>query len=370
MNKAALALTCAIAAGFNPSSVFANDWIDPVDGQLDASKWLLDNAYGFMPFPIMLTDPDIGNGGGAALLFFHETDEQKKVRTENPDKVASIAPSVSGLVALGTDNGSNIYGGFHNGVWNDDTIRYEGGAYKANLNVQFYGFGDATKMNVDGMWIYQKINFRLGKKSNWWLGADYNYTSGDITFDNQKDLKLTDKDSTLGVKLAYDSLDNKFSPEQGIKAGLTYTRAAKALGGDFDYDKLELDVQSHHKLNEQWIASWRTKAINLSDGAAFYNKPSIDLRGMANLRHQGNRVFQGEAQLTYKIDPRWSVLGFAGAGTAYDNDTLGNKNPKFHGAYGAGFRHLVARQLGLKWGVDVAQSKDESTVTLQFGSAW
>lgn len=360
MKKSTLALLLMVATSSN-----ANDWIDPVDGKVDASRWLLDNAYGFMPFPIMLTDPDIGNGGGAALLFFHETDEQKRIRKNNPEQVSTIAPSVSGLVAIGTDKGSKIYGGFHNGVWKNDSIRYEGGAYKADLNMNFYGFGDTTKMHIDGLWFYQKIDFRIAR-SNWWIGADYNLKAGEVSFGSNKDLQLDNKDSTLGLKVMYDSRNNTFSPEQGIKAFALLTRGDRRIGGHFDYSKLETDVQSHHKLGDKWIASWRTKTANTTDGIAFYNKPSIDLRGISNMRYQGTNVYQGEVQLAYKIDSRWSVLAFGGLGTAFDD----GEKAKVHDAGGMGFRHLVARQLGLKWGVDLAQSRNESTITLQFGGAW
>ncbi|WP_051867832.1 hypothetical protein [Vibrio sp. ER1A] len=125
----------------------------------------------------MIIDPDVGNGGGVAALFFHETEEQKRIRKENPEKVASI---VTGIVGIGTNNGSRIFGGFHNGVWKDDTIRYEGAAYSADVNITNYQLGSALKMNYQGLFAYQKIDFRIGE-SNWWLGADYNLMSRTIT---------------------------------------------------------------------------------------------------------------------------------------------------------------------------------------------
>lgn len=343
----------------------ANQWTDPVDGRIDASRWLLDNAYGFLPVPVMITDPDVGNGGGVAALFFHETEEQKRIRKENPEKVASIAPSVTGIVGIGTDNGSRIFGGFHNGVWKDDTIRYEGAAYSVDVNITNYQLGSALKMNYQGLFAYQKIDFRIGE-SNWWLGADYNLMSGDVTFGGDSATRGSHRDGSLGFKVTYDDLDNFFSPEQGVKAKVMYTRAAKALGGDFDYSKLDVDVQSHHKVGDKWVASWRAKSVNVSDGVAYYRKPGIELRGMSGNRHQGDDIYQGELQVAYKIDSRWSVLGFAGAGVAINP----GEETKLKGAYGMGFRHLIARQLGLKWGIDVATSMEKSTIALQFGSAW
>lgn len=41
---------------------------DPEDGALDASEWLLDRK-GFLPVPILITEPAIGYGGGLAAMF-------------------------------------------------------------------------------------------------------------------------------------------------------------------------------------------------------------------------------------------------------------------------------------------------------------
>jgi hypothetical protein len=49
---------------------FLEQFTDPQDGKFDASNWLI-NKKGFLPVPIIITEPAIGYGGGAALLFFH-----------------------------------------------------------------------------------------------------------------------------------------------------------------------------------------------------------------------------------------------------------------------------------------------------------
>ena len=55
------------------ASIF-EQFIDKKDGKLDASQWILENSAGFMPVPIVITEPAVGVGGGAALLFFSESD--------------------------------------------------------------------------------------------------------------------------------------------------------------------------------------------------------------------------------------------------------------------------------------------------------
>ena len=40
-------------------------FIDPTDGQFDTSGWLIDNK-GFLPVPIIITEPAVGAGLGLA----------------------------------------------------------------------------------------------------------------------------------------------------------------------------------------------------------------------------------------------------------------------------------------------------------------
>jgi len=66
---AALGLSCQL---FAQEQDKRSSFKDPEDGKLDASEWLLDRK-GFLPVPILITEPAVGYGAGAALLFFRES---------------------------------------------------------------------------------------------------------------------------------------------------------------------------------------------------------------------------------------------------------------------------------------------------------
>ncbi|GAL28873.1 outer membrane protein [Vibrio variabilis] len=40
--------------------------------------YLANNAYGFLPVPIVITEPAIGVGGGMLGMFLHESDEERE----------------------------------------------------------------------------------------------------------------------------------------------------------------------------------------------------------------------------------------------------------------------------------------------------
>ena len=120
-------------------------FIDPKDGKFDASDWLLHHR-GFLPVPIIVTEPAIGYGGGAALLFFHHSLDEKIAQqqidtgeTVNGKKVKLLPPSISGAFGFKTENDTWLTGGFHFGSWKEDRIRYIGGLAKASVNIAYYG---------------------------------------------------------------------------------------------------------------------------------------------------------------------------------------------------------------------------------------
>ena len=83
---------------------FFEQFIDPHDGKFDAGDWLLDKK-GFLPIPIIVTEPAVGYGAGVALLFFHaKNDEQflkeaaMRLKENKKAKKPSLPPSISALL--------------------------------------------------------------------------------------------------------------------------------------------------------------------------------------------------------------------------------------------------------------------------------
>ena len=86
----------AIPAG---AGLFAGNFIDPTDGQLDMGKYLAEKK-GVLPVPIIITEPSVGYGLGVAAVFFHDPLAGKtqlgKEFDPNPDVDGKLkAPSVS-----------------------------------------------------------------------------------------------------------------------------------------------------------------------------------------------------------------------------------------------------------------------------------
>ena len=305
---------------------------------------------------------------------------QKKIdHDEHPHRGP---PSISVGFAAATDNGTNLYGGAHSGVWKNDHIRYLGAIAKINVNLKFYpslgqqNIGeDGIRFNVDGTFLYQQFKFRM-RESNWWLGANYLYVNAENTFklDNGSEIDLPEphfefEQGGLGVVLEYDGRNTTFTPSDGLRATLEYRNYDEAWGSDFEYDHIKTSLFHYTPIGDYSSLGLRLEGETVDGDVPFFGYPFVNLRGIPAMRYQGKDAVTVEAEYLWGITPRWTLVFFAGAGkTSYIRD-FGVEDETV-GAGGTGFRYRLARKLGLQAGVDVARGPEDTSIYLTVGSAW
>lgn len=381
------------------ASNFSDQFIDPTDDMFDASQWLSENAYGFLPMPIIITEPALGTGLGIVGLFFHESEEARDQRVEKAQTAENAAayllpPSVTAVAVGGTSNDTWFSGLGHFGFWKQDTIRYEGSGAYFSVNMDFYGSGDLefpkpVSLNTEGYMIENVFKFRL-PGSEVFLGVKQSLMNAEVS-PNKTGLlddilqglppELEDKllgvltkktqTSALGFIIEYDSRDNLFTPQQGFNYSIEALVYDENIGSDFDYNRLLLEGLNYWSFAEKFVIGWRIQgdAIFTDDRLPPYAIPYIDLRGIAIGRYRGDRVAATELEGTWKLDSRWSLLAFGGGGRAAD-DWDSFKDASTQISKGAGFRYHVAKRYGFYMGVDVARGPEETAWYIQGGSAW
>src|SRR5688572_20399074 len=166
---------------------------DPKDGHFDTSRWLLDHR-GFLPVPIVITDPAVGTGGGVALTFFHRPKGSAATRKTSQGQTRIISPNIYGAGAIRTSNGTKGYGGGAIMHFHEDRWRYRGALAKADINLDFYTPGTLLPSrqigyNVDGVVSYQQVFRRLGEQ-DLYLGLAWIYMDLEIGFDEESDRGL------------------------------------------------------------------------------------------------------------------------------------------------------------------------------------
>tara|TARA_R110000751_G_scaffold111977_4_gene210685 strand:- start:2039 stop:3223 length:1185 start_codon:yes stop_codon:yes gene_type:complete len=363
---------------------------EPEDGALDPGSYLDRWNLPFIPVPKIITEPAVGTGLGLAMVFFHESDEQKAEK--NDDKLVPENISLAGLAF--TSNGSRGYGLAHLGFWRDDSIRYRGFLAYSDFNIDFYSFAglplsNGVGLNIRGPVMLQDLKLRV-PGTPWFLGVKQLYRKVSLSLEDEIPLPnpalqqkvndylnrhLGEKGTTSGLGLVaeFDSRDSPIDPQRGFNYGAQYMRFDDALGSDYDYASYRIKGLNYWVLSPALDLGVRLQydGISVNDDVLLppYIPPSINLRGIPASRYQGNAVAVTEAELTWKVKPRWRLKGFVGTGRAADKfNELGEADAA--NSIGGGFRYMVAERYGFAMGVDVARGPEESAVYIQAGSTW
>lgn len=350
---------------------------DPEDGAFDVSNFL-SSRVGFLPLAMPITEPAVGFGLSIGLTFFHDKPQVVNYPGQPP---RVIMPSMTILLGAGTEKGTWATGIAHIGIWNQGKIRYVGALGYTNLDLDWFGKGDRLgdkpiSYTNDVLFLTQKITFKLGD-TNFYVGPQYRFLATDASFARDSEsggipaFELQSQTAGLGAIIAYDSLDQPFSPTRGIRAEVSYSQQADAFGGDFDYGRFNYFGILYIPIGEKFVLGLHADGGLVTGGQApFYDLPGLNMRGIPRGRYVDNAALLGEAELRYDITERWSLIGFAGAGRVADS--FGNLgSAETHAAVGAGFRYLIARQYGMRMGLDVGYGDDgDWSVYVTMGTGW
>ena len=353
---------------------FFSQFKDPDDGMLDMSEWLLENIVGFLPVPIIITEPAVDNGLGAAGVFFHQPKADQMKPGPDGD---FILPNVSAVAVAVTGNDSWMVGGGHFRNWGKDHYRYNVFGGYANINLDWYGGGDfpdlenGIRFNAEGAVVDQEILFRLGE-SDWFLGADWQFMRSDVTFKTSLPIDLPTVENTVSGFSAvglYENLDYQISPRNGFNFKLQAAANREAIGSDFEFEKYTWKLRQYFEFGEKYTLAWRLDGATTSGDVPFYLEPFVEIEGIPAMRYQGATAATFEVRGGYDIRPRWTILGFVGGGRAADSiSDLGSATTRT--AYGLGFRYLMAKKLGMRVGLDVARGPEGTYAYIVMGSPW
>lgn len=351
---------------------------DQEDGRFDMSNWLLDR-HGFLPVPIIITDPAVGYGGGVALTFFHRPQGSPASRTGADGKPQMIAPNIVGAMGMKTENGSQAYGAGGMLHFREDSWRYKGGVAKADMNLDFYTSGRLLPqrkiaMNLDSLLSFQQVSRRLGDQ-DLFLSAQWIYMDveprpeslGDASYFDDVDFEQVS--SGVGMSLEYDTRDNTFTPNRGYLLKGDANFYLPGIGSDVTFQSYRVHGFGYWPIGQHLILGGRADMRHVDGDVPFYRLPYIDLRGIPSARYQDDTTGVLETELRWNLTSRWAAIGFVGAGRAWgarasfdDASTAVSK--------GLGARYLIARTLGLYIGADYAWGPEDETVIIQVGSAW
>ncbi len=364
----ALALHFCAISSLGQSSL--EEFKDTTDGAIDISDFLL-SVSGFLPVPVIITEPAVGFGGGLFGAYFH--------KKENLSSTIS-RPDITIAGGGGTENGTWFAGGGHLGFWKNDRIRYKGFLFYAQPTLTFYSFKNietdiAINTNMKMWFLMQSFSFRI-KNSNWFVGADYIFNKSETQFEasnnplvdnvlDKVDSELTN--SGLGAIFIFDSRDNLYTANKGFYWQNNLRYFPTWLGSTAVYGTFDTDVRIYIPVYKKKVFLTLANTFSLVfDNAPFYTYPFVNMRGVKAMRYQGVAVNMIQAEGRFNFYKRWSIVGFGGVGMT--SPSLRNMDfSERVWAGGTGFRYLIARLFGMQTGLDFAWSeKDPLTGENQF----
>lgn len=347
-------------------------FFDEKDGWFDLSRFL-QTGHGFVPMVIPITEPAVGYGAGAGLIFI-----------DRKEPAPGEKPSLPNLAVVGgalTENGT--WGGFggYTHWWLDDRLQTHIFAGYGAANLRYYGLGEDSVYNGHSLGYTLRpaggsadARYRLGN-SPFLAGLGYGLSETKVSFNGNtlpSGLNIptsTTKVGGLTPLLAYDTRDNIFTPNKGIYAETSVALNDEIFGGDASFQVLNATFVYYLPLNPKLVLGLKADGGFSFGDAPFYTRPSISLRGAPARDYQAEDIAQVEAELRWQFWRRFSLIGFAGTGIAWNNfDKFQSRRELVTG--GTGLRYEIARKFGLFMGMDVAFGPDTTALYIQFGSAW
>ena len=110
---------------------------DSIDGKLDLSDYIID-ANGFVPVPMIITEPALGGFGGAIIPVFIRKNPPYIDSIKGQVVTTPVAPDITGGIGLYTLNNTWAALAVRSGILVKSRIKYVIGGGYVNLNMAFY----------------------------------------------------------------------------------------------------------------------------------------------------------------------------------------------------------------------------------------
>lgn len=349
-------------------------FFDEQDGYLDLSTFL-EHPMGFLPMVVPITEPAVGYGAAFAPVFIRPGHAPATGKAERPQIWAA-----GGMM---TENGTEGLFGMYKATWGGNRLETLIAGVGTSVNLDFHGIGedrffggDPMQYNLDAVGGMAHARYRVGE-SDWWVGARYVRAQVDASYvrpagfpDYIPERSFTTDVGGMSILINHDTFNNIFTPTKGHLWEFNINLYDPAFGADGTWQIWDVVSIYYWPVTPNIILGLKTDLHAASGDAPFFMLPFVQLRGVPAMSIQGDAIASAEFEARWQLHPRFSVLGFVGAGASWmDSNRFDNIKTTVSG--GVGFRYLISRRYGLHMGIDVAQSEDnDPALYVQFGSAW
>ncbi len=349
---------------------------DSVDGKLDMSDWVLE-AHGFIPIPVLITEPALGDIGGALIPVFITRNEPYIDTVGQKVVVERVRPNLYGAAGAYTANGTWLVGAAASGTIRAWRAQYRLATGYADVNLEFYRErpNDETysfEFNIQTTPIFGQLLKQLKRGSHWYAGLNYLFLKTELKRTNTEFHTPDDVEAIISrvvMVVDYDQRYNIFTPDKGFRINLSYSISDEFMGSDYDYTMTSDAMFGYMPVGKKLIAAIRADYQQVWGDAPFYLLPFINMRGIPVARYQGKITTLVETEWRFDFASRWSMVAFGGAGKAI-GEWSDFSDSDFRASGGLGGRYLLARKLKLRMGLDIAHGPEDFAYYMVFGTSW
>ncbi len=336
----------------------------------------------FLVLPIFITEPAIGEGLGAGVVYFHKKDSTDRPRVSTANSVSNTGkkskppPTATGAFTFHTSNDTAGLGVGHVNSFKDDKYRVVGALANMRINSEIFLSDIPFGFQLEGNLVYANGKRRVGT-TNWFMGMSIMALDADVIFKidpaNTPPVNLADFAFTnvgMAGSAIYDARDNSTMPNEGQLIDFTLWRYDDAFGSDFDYWSARLKVHSFHQLHKKFVLGLRFDVSSVDGLPPFFAVPYVSLRGVPALRYQAKTAGAFEVEGRYGFSERWAGIVFAGAGLTKAADQPEFETTQNIKSVGTGVRFQALKKQNVWIGLDIAKGSEDYAWYIQIGQGW
>lgn len=327
-----------------------------------------------IPFPVLISDPTNGVGGGGGILALYRLNE------------TALRDSQTAVVGYYTSTASWRFALQQILSFDEDRFRSETTVIAGTTNNAFEYPDLPSEVAYGERKSSLETNFMVDVWRGVFVGVSYLYRDTRYTFDRgtgavqQFSRELLDEvdavetlDSGLGMVVSFDSRDEQYAPTRGFFTEMELLNFNGALGSDHDYRSVDSFVNGYQTITGEHVLAFRVRWRNAFGDVPFAGQSTfggVDLRAYPTGKYRGRGMVAGQAEYRFPIWKRLRGVAFGGTGRVYGLElTLGAEEVLPSG--GGGIRFLLLEDRGLVVGLDVAFGRfDNKGVYFSFGEAF
>lgn len=322
----------------------------------------------FVVVPIPISNPTLNTGLVAGAAYFYpQTEEQKKAQPA----------SVTAGAAMYTNNESRAFGLVQQNYWNQDKWRFTGAIGGADLRLSLIAAdetssGRSLDWRIKGNFLSALVSRRLA--GDWYAGLslrviDANQaiegTNTSSDFDTGDDVRS----AGIGLSVEYDARDMPLNTYRGSYLKAEGLFNDEALSSNQTYQSYSLAYRSYHELSDSLVLAWEAQGCARGGTAPLWDACMVKLRGFAATDYLGKVSGSGQLEARWRMNERWGLVGFAGAGYV-GSSFSGNRDNEAIPSYGAGIRFMVLPAKRINIRLDFARSVNSDAIHFSVGEAF